>query len=85
MAKPQNDQLNRVLAGSNITNLATDNASSGLADRRVAAGNPSTRIGGELFYANYYGSKVGGTGVPKYKVWREGQIKDVQANTADEV
>tara|TARA_R110000772_G_scaffold255780_2_gene372070 strand:- start:2350 stop:4338 length:1989 start_codon:yes stop_codon:yes gene_type:complete len=80
-----NDQLNRVLAGSNITNLATDNASSGLADRRVAAGNPSTRIGGELFYANYYGSKVGGTGVPKYKVWREGQIKDVQANTADEV
>ena len=78
-----NDQLNRVLAGSNITNLATDNASSGLADRRVAAGNPSTRIGGELFYANYYGSKVGGTGVPKYKVWREGQIKDVQANTAE--
>ena len=80
-----NDQLNRVLAGSNITNLATDNASSGLADRRVAAGNPSTRIGGELFYANYYGSKVGGIGVPKYKVWREGQIKDVQANTADGV
>ena len=74
-------QMNKVLAGSNITNYATDNASnqSGnpLARRRLAAGNPGTTIGGELFYTNVHGSKVGSyDGVPKHRVWRDGQIKN---------
>jgi len=71
-----NTQLQKVLAGSNITNYATDNASSGLAVRRTAANNPGVSVNGELFYSNYYGS--GGGGVPKYRVWREGQIKSVR-------
>ena len=74
-------QMNKVLAGSNITNYATDNASNQtgnpLARRRLAAGNPGTTIGGELFYTNIHGSKVGSyDGVPRHRVWRDGQIKN---------
>ena len=72
-------QLNRVLAGSNITNYATDNASGGLANRRLAADNPGTRIGGELFYTNVNGSGRGG--VPAHKRWRKGQIRNTRPTT----
>lgn len=79
-------QMNKVLAGSNITNYATDNASNQrgnpLAQRRLAAGNPGTTIGGELFYTNIHGSKLGSyDGVPKHRVWRDGQLKNAPPTT----
>ena len=77
--------LDKVLAGSNISNFATDNASNEkgnpLARNRINAGNPGLTYGGdspggeELFYSNYYGSGDGG--VKYLKVWRDGQIASV--------
>lgn len=63
---PENERANyqsaldNVLAGSNFTNFATDNASSDLAKDRTEAGNPGVDIGGELFYVNKNGSGSGG-------------------------
>jgi len=53
-------QWDAVARGSNITNFATDNASSDLAKKRIAAGNPYVKIGGETFYVNSHGSGGGG-------------------------
>ncbi len=63
---PENERANyqialeNVLAGSNFTNFATDNASAELAKERAAAGNPGVDIGGELFYVNKNGDGTGG-------------------------
>ena len=61
------DQWLAVSNGSNITNFATDNASANLAKKRVAAGNPYIRIGGELFYVNVNGNGEGG--MPSHARW----------------
>ena len=64
--------LSSALAGSNVSHYATDNASGGLANRRVSAGNPGVRVSGELFYTNINGSGDGG--VPAHASWYNSHV-----------
>jgi hypothetical protein len=74
------DNLNKVLAGSNVSNYATDNSSAAWGRNRIASGmyTQDSAYGGE-YYSHPSPSRSDARGYDRYRQWRAAQIQGAQA------
>ena len=73
------ENLRRVLSGSNVSNYATDNASGAFAAGRTGMYAPVLSAGGETFF---YPNRMDARGADKYQTWKAAQMHSAPSGGA---